>query len=216
MSATSTKRAAVRRRSTAFAASHDYEQEAPGIFSLQLFQPGRCHAILREVKRARSWHAARVSLEDGNPDGVILLTTRSALILGSRAKPWFFADFEQKVRSLVSPLLLKLWGVDLTSCDGTQLIRYKPGGLYAPHKDSSEEPSEVSFASRYFTVLCYLNSSFEGGQTDFPGLDYTATPEAGKVIVFPSNYTHSAIPISDGEKFVLITWLCGPVSIRWI
>lgn len=216
MSASPTKRTAVRGRSTALAASVDCKQEAPGIFSIQLYHPARCHAILREVKRARSWHAARVSLENGNPDGVILPATRSALILSSREKPWFFSDFEQEVRRLVNPLLLKLWGIDLSSCDGTQLIRYKPGGLYAPHKDSSEEPSEVSFASRYFTVLCYLNSSFEGGQTDFPGLDYTATPKAGKAIVFPSNYTHSAIPISHGEKFVLITWLCGPVSIRWI
>ena len=190
------------------------KQEAPGIFSLQLCDPARCDAIVREVKRAKSWHAARVSLEDGNPDGVVLPATRSALILGEN-RPLFY-DFEHNVRSHVSPLVRKHWGVHLTCCDGTQLIRYKPGGLYAPHRDSSEEPGEVSFASRYFTVLCYLNSNFEGGKTDFPGLGYTATPHTGRAIVFPSHYMHSAVPVLDGEKLILLTWLCGPVPIRWI
>jgi hypothetical protein len=191
-------------------------QEAPGIFSAQFYGPGRCDAILRQVRRAKPWHAARVSLEDGNPDGVVLPATRSAFILGSKEKRPLFTDFEQKVRSIVSPLIRELWGVNLTSCDGTQLIRYKPGGLYVPHKDSSDEPGEISFSSRYFTVLCYLNSNFEGGKTDFPSLGYAATPHTGKALIFPSNYTHSAVPVSAGEKFVLISWLCGPVPLRWI
>jgi hypothetical protein len=210
------KRAAVRGRCSTSAAPLGCKQEAHGIFSIQLYDPSRCDAILREVKRAKSWHAARVSLEDGNPDGVVLPATRSAFILGSNKKRPLFCDFEGEVRWHVSPLVLRLWGVNLTGCDGTQLIRYKAGGLYAPHRDSSEEPTEISFASRYFTVLCYLNSNFEGGKTDFPGLGYTTTPQVGKAIVFPSNYMHSAVPVSDGEKFVLLTWLCGPVPIRWI
>jgi len=192
------------------------EQEAGGIFSTQLYDVAECAAILREVKSARSWHSARVSLADGDSNGVVVPTARSALILNSKRRQRLYFDFEDRVRTIVVPLIVRRWGVKLCGCDGTQLIRYKAGGLYVPHKDSSEDPSEVAFASRYFTVLCYLNSNFEGGRTSFPGLNYTATPAPGRTLVFPSQYVHSAVPVSQGEKFVLLTWLCGPIPLRWI
>jgi len=209
-------RPAVRGRATAASARIVCKQEAPGIFTTELYQPSQCVSIIRQVSKARAWHDARVSLELGDSDGMVLPSARSALILDADEGRELFYEFEQKVRATIAPLIHQLWDVELRACDGTQLIRYKSGGMYTPHKDSSEEPDELAFASRYFTVLCYLNSDFDGGRTHFPGLDYTATPEPGKALVFPSQYVHSAVPVSGGEKFVLLTWLVGPVPVRWI
>ena len=192
------------------------EQEARGIFSTQVYSRTECSAILGEVKKAKSWHSARVSAGDGDSEGIVDPEARSASILASANRHRLYSSFEQRVRTIVTPVLLKWWGVKLHSCDGTQLVRYKPGGQYIAHRDSSEDPAEVAYASRYFTVLCYLNSGYEGGRTSFPGLNYSATPATGKCIVFPSHYPHSATPVSGGEKFVLLTWLCGPVPLRWI
>lgn len=155
-------------------------------------------------------------MEDGQPDGVFRPEVRSAWILDSENQQHLYLDFENKVRTVIQSLILKLWGVKLYSCDGTQLIRYKPGDRYLPHKDSSEDATEISFASRYFTILCYLNDSFLGGTTTFPTLGYTAMPVSGKALIFPSHYWHSAVSVAGGEKFVLLTWVCGPVPLRWI
>ena len=192
------------------------KEEAPGIFTAQLYSARECAATIRQAIRTKSWLAARVSVEDGDARGLVRPEVRSALILDNEEGNPLYLEFEGKVRTVVVPLIRKLWGASLYGCDGTQLIRYKSGGQYAPHKDSSEDPSEVTFASRYFTVLCYLNNNFEGGRTSFPGLDFVATPESGKALVFPSHYLHSAVPVSAGEKFVLLTWLCGPIPVRWI
>ncbi|MGA8311890.1 MAG: 2OG-Fe(II) oxygenase, partial [Terriglobales bacterium] len=96
--------------------------------------------------------------------------------------------------------------------EGTEIVRYSPGGHYVPHKDANE----LELANRYFTVLCYLNDSFEEGKTSFTSLNFTAAPAAGKTLVFPSRYLHCAEPVTRGEKFVFITWLCGPPPIKWI
>jgi predicted 2-oxoglutarate/Fe(II)-dependent dioxygenase YbiX len=100
----------------------------------------------------------------------------------------------------------------LSECQGTQLVRYKPGGHYVPHTDAGAD----EFANRYFTVLCYLNQDFEGGKTSFPSLNYAATPRAGKALIFPATYLHCAEPVVRGEKLILLSWVCGPVPIRWV
>jgi hypothetical protein len=210
------KSAAGRGTRAAAQATSACREEAPGIFSIQLYDACQCASILWQVRRAKSWSPARVAGEDGGSEGVVRPAARSALILAEEKKESIYFDFEDKVRTIIAPLITKVWGVRFGGCDGTQLIRYKTGGRYMPHKDSTEEPSEVVFASRYFTVLCYLNSNFEGGRTSFPGLSYSATPEEGRTLIFPSHYLHSAIPITRGEKFVLLTWLSGPIPIRWI
>ncbi len=203
-------------RSTLMAEHKGCQEQAPGIFTARLYSARECAATIRQVKQAKAWLDARVSVEDGDSRGIVRPEVRSAQILDPEQGRHLYLDFERKVRTVIAPLVRELWGVSLYGCDGTQLIRYKSGGGYAPHKDSSDEPSEIAFASRYFTVLCYLNGNFEGGRTSFPGLAYTAIPEPGKALVFPSHYLHSAVPVSGGEKFVLLTWLCGPVPVRWI
>jgi predicted 2-oxoglutarate/Fe(II)-dependent dioxygenase YbiX len=190
-------------------------EEAFGIFSTQLYSPVRCASIMRQLKDVQSWRRGRVSAADGNPKAVVAPHTRSALVLGSE-KAHLYQDYERKMRDVIQMLILRLWGVRLVECSGTQLIRYDPGDFYVPHQDSTENPGDVACATRYFSVLCYLNDDFDGGRTCFPGLGYAAAPQAGKALIFPAYYLHAAEPITTGQKFVLLSWLCGPLPIRWI
>jgi predicted 2-oxoglutarate/Fe(II)-dependent dioxygenase YbiX len=64
--------------------------------------------------------------------------------------------------------------------------------------------------------VCYLNDDFEGGRTLFPALDYAVTPEAGRAVLFPSTYLHGSEPVIKGRKFVLVSWIDGPVAVKWI
>jgi predicted 2-oxoglutarate/Fe(II)-dependent dioxygenase YbiX len=137
---------------------------------------------------------------------------RAALIVDRAQTAELHADFEEKVRIAIRPLIRNLWGVDLPDCNGTQLVRYITGGYFVPHQDSDE----AEFASRYFTVLCYLNNDFEGGNTIFPSLKCNMRSYPGKAMIFPSQYLHAAEPVTRGEKFIFVTWMCGPVPIKWI
>lgn len=189
------------------------EAQARGIFATHLFSPEQCARIVRRALKVDDWDAATVSVrdDDGSSDG-LLPEIRTALICDRAQTGDLYDEFEERVRCTIRPLIQRIWGIELLRCDGTQLIRYKAGAHYAPHKDSDES----EYASRYFTVLCYLNEDFQGGDTNFPSLRHTVRPASGKTVIFPSEYLHAAEPVTQGEKFVFLTWMSGPVPIRWI
>jgi 2OG-Fe(II) oxygenase superfamily len=190
-----------------------FTHEAHGVFAMPLYSSRRCSALTARVRRARKWSEAEVVRHEREaiqfvPDPA----ARAARILQGVLADEMEREFEQKIHGVVQPLIKKIWDVNLPKIQGTQLVRYKPGGHYVPHTDSDAD----EFADRYFTVLCYLNDDFEGGKTGFPSLKYAATPEAGKAIIFPASYLHCAEPVISGEKLIILTWICGPVPVRWI
>ena len=188
-------------------------REAHGVFAMPLYTSRRCAALTARVRRSRQWTDAEVLRHEQQgvhaaPDPA----ARAARVLAGTLAAEMECDFERKIHTIVEPLLKKTWNADLPQCEGTQIVRYKPGGHYVPHTDAG--PDE--FENRYFTVLCYLNDDFVGGKTSFPSLNYSATPQAGKAIIFPATYLHCAEPVVSGEKLILLTWVCGPIPVRWI
>ncbi|HUJ93949.1 MAG TPA: 2OG-Fe(II) oxygenase [Terriglobales bacterium] len=185
--------------------------EAQGVFATRLYSPLRCVAWVEQAKRSRQWCEAEVAIDESGNSGANP-TSRWARILHGPIADKVRRDFESRIRREITPLIRGTWGANLRQCHGTQLIRYRKGGHYVPHSDVGTG----DLARRLFTVLCYLNEDFRGGRTGFPSLGYSATPQAGKVIVFPSSYLHCAEPVVHGQKFVALTWLCGPAPVRWI
>jgi predicted 2-oxoglutarate/Fe(II)-dependent dioxygenase YbiX len=200
----------LRRNDTAMAL---YTREAHGVFAMPLYTSQRCSALTARVRRARQWSDAEIVRHDhGAVQSIPDPAARAARILQGVLAAGIERDFEEKIHTVVRPLIKRIWDVNLSECQGTQLVRYKPGGHYVPHTDAGAD----EFANRYFTVLCYLNQDFEGGKTSFPSLNYAATPESGKAIIFPATFLHCAEPVVRGEKLILLSWVCGPVPIRWV
>lgn len=190
-----------------------YEEIAEGILALPLYDAKTCRSILESVRRSDDWVSATVRLQsdDGRFNSAPQSDVRAATILAEHHVTRMLPDFEDKMATMIKPLIKQFWGVDLQEHSGTQLVRYLPGGRYLAHVDAGQDMED-----RYFSVVCYLNSDFEGGSTWFPNLSYRAIPQCGKTILFPSKYLHSAEPVLQGEKYVLVTWVLGPVPIKWI
>jgi hypothetical protein len=200
----------LRRNDTATAS---YTREAHGVFAMPLYTSRRCSTLAARVRGARQWSDAEIVRHNhGAVHSVPDPAARSARILQGVLAAKIERDFEEKIQCLVKPLIKSIWDVNLSTCQGTQLVRYKAGGHYVPHTDAGVD----EFENRYFTVLCYLNQDFEGGKTSFPSLNYATTPQAGKAIIFPATYLHCAEPVVRGEKLILLSWVCGPAPIRWI
>jgi predicted 2-oxoglutarate/Fe(II)-dependent dioxygenase YbiX len=186
---------------------------AHGVFAMQLYSQRRCSTLTARVGTARQWSDAEVARrEQGAVQFIPDPAARAARILQGVLASELEREFEKKIHTIVGPLIKRIWDVNLPECQGTQLVRYKPGGHYVPHTDAGAD----EFETRYFTVLCYLNDDFEGGKTSFPSLNYSATPQAGKAIIFPASFLHCAEPVTSGEKLILLSWVCGPIPIRWI
>ena len=190
-----------------------FKEEAAGILKLSLYERPACEVMLQQMRTHDGWEEAtvRVEADEGVYDSVSQPDLRSASILYLGCFSKVMASFDEKIRTIIKPLIKNFWSVDLSDYGGTQLVRYPPGGWYETHQDAGAD-----FEDRYFTVICYLNDNFLGGQTQFPYLSHAARPEAGKAIVFPSKYFHRAEPVIEGEKYVVVAWMLGPVPIKWI
>ena len=83
-----------------------------------------------------------------------------------------------------------------------RIKRYRAGiGNFLDHVDAGDSIS----ARRFLVFFLYLNDVAEGGETEFPDLDLTISPECGKLLVFPSIWTYlhrGNVPISN-DKYIL-------------
>jgi Rps23 Pro-64 3,4-dihydroxylase Tpa1-like proline 4-hydroxylase len=190
-----------------------YAEEVHGVLAIPLLDSPACESFIDYARRLGRWENAEVQeqITEGVYETVVMPDVRSAAILRSADEPEVFQQFDERMDSIIKPLIKQVWQVDLTEHSATQLIRYQPGGHYQGHPDAGGD-----LGYRYFSVVCYLNDDFEGGKTRFPSLNYSASPECGKAILFPAKYFHCAQPVVSGEKFVLVSWVVGPVPIKWI
>lgn len=79
-------------------------------------------------------------------------------------------------------------------------------GFFQPHRDNTA----MGTAHRRFAISVNLNSGYEGGCLRFP--EYSAdlyAPEAGSALVFSCSLLHEATPVTQGRRFVLLSFLYG-------
>jgi hypothetical protein len=84
---------------------------------------------------------------------------------------------------------------------------YKNDGVdrFDTHVDVGNHES----AKRFLVMFFYLNDVEEGGETDFPTLDFTVKPKAGRLVIFPPlwTYPHTGKPPISDDKFIIGTYL---------
>jgi predicted 2-oxoglutarate/Fe(II)-dependent dioxygenase YbiX len=95
------------------------------------------------------------------------------------------------------------FNLTITQDEGLNLLKYDGGEKYDFHADGSWQMYRV------LSGLIYLNpQDYEGGNTYFKYFDLSVDPESPAIVLFPSNYayTHSAMPVTSGSKYILVTW----------
>jgi prolyl 4-hydroxylase len=99
------------------------------------------------------------------------------------------------------------------------VLHYKVGEQFAEHFDFVPETLTGDIArngQRHATFLVYLNDDFDGGETDFPALDWRYRGRKGDALLFwnvladgaPDRRTlHAGLAPTRGEKWLLSQWL---------
>lgn len=100
-----------------------------------------------------------------------------------------------------------------------QFIKYEPSMYYQEHYDFFENPNAILPSQfgrqRWYSILFYLNSGKEGGETRFPKFKISFKPEAGKMLMWKNlknnqpNYDmlHESKPTDGWTKYALILWI---------
>ena len=74
--------------------------------------------------------------------------------------------------------------------------------------DQHVDVADIASSRRQLAFLFYLNSNFEGGETEFAD-GAKVTPRTGSVLVFPPFwlFPHAGLPVTKGTKYIMSTYL---------
>ena len=113
-------------------------------------------------------------------------------------------------------------GAAFDALEPMEVLHYTGGEMYKPHIDFFH-PSRPGYAEemrirgqRVKTCLVYLNSGYDGGETEFPKLGIKFRGETGEALVFDNvsadgvgdmNTLHTGLPTTRGEKWLLSQWI---------
>ena len=95
--------------------------------------------------------------------------------------------------------------------------KYKPGQYFGIHTDTGLFYSvEAKEKSRY-TLLCYCNDDFEGGQTQFFDTQtwkptVCVQPRKGRALIFDIDLWHQGLPLDSGKKYWIGCELIGKME----
>lgn len=168
-----------------------------------------------EQSKVFKWERAKVVKDVGNEEDswrtndLLVLRKKESLSLEERqdAGTVALADVYTHVHFMFEECLrdyMRRFNFSLKNSldQGYQILRYSGGSEYKRHMDDGvRTPRRVS-------GLLYLNGNFEGGELEFPYLNFTYKPYGGDLLLFPSGvpYMHAAKPVTSGTKYSVVSW----------
>jgi len=76
--------------------------------------------------------------------------------------------------------------------------------FFAPHRDNLRATQK-----RQFAMSLNLNEGYEGGELWFPEYGpHKFLPNAGSGVIFSCSLLHEALPVTKGQRWVLVTFMC--------
>ena len=109
--------------------------------------------------------------------------------------------------------------VSLSGCEDPQFLRYRVGDFFVAHQDGNTGLIRLDTdRSRRISVSIFLNTQSErpepnaycGGSLVFSdwrnGAECRLACEAGTMVAFRSEITHEVIPVTDGERYSIVSW----------
>ena len=148
-------------------------------------------------------------------------TGREVVSDGRQSSGMFFRPGENELIARLDERLAAVTGLPASHGEGLQILHYAQGAGSAPHYDWLQPSSDANRASiarsgqRICTLVAYLNDVPAGGETAFPELGWSVSPQRGSAVYFQScdgqgqlypASVHHSLPVLEGEKWVATKW----------
>jgi len=185
---------------------------SPRIFVLPHFlSTDECDHLM---KLSRPYLQPSLVVDDSKAHGEQLDTRRSSTGMSLYSSDPLVKTIEQRIADLTS--------LPIENGETIQILHYGLGAEYVPHYDyfNPATPGGASFlergGQRVATIILYLNTPEAGGETIFPHLGITVTPEKGRALLFyncrPDGTVdpltlHGGAPVKAGEKWIATRWI---------
>ena len=128
----------------------------------------------------------------------------------------FFQENENGIITKIEKRISSIMNIPIEHGDGIQILKYTPGQEYKAHFDFFTSSSKTTKNNRISTIVMYLNDVEHGGETFFPKLNFSVSPQKGVAVYFEYFYNdknvneltlHGGAPVITGEKWVATQWM---------
>jgi prolyl 4-hydroxylase len=124
----------------------------------------------------------------------------------------FGPEREDPVVRMLTQRMARASGTALDCAEPLEVLRYGPTDEYRPHLDTLPGADN----QRAWTVLCYLNDDYDGGETVFTESGLSVKGRRGDMLVFgnldsagrpAANARHAGAPVTLGIKWLSSRWI---------
>jgi Rps23 Pro-64 3,4-dihydroxylase Tpa1-like proline 4-hydroxylase len=89
-----------------------------------------------------------------------------------------------------------------------KVTRLLKGEFMHKHKDNRD--ADLAGTDKKFQIQCaytiYLND-FEGGELNYPEINYTYKPKAGDIVIHHSELLHEVLEVKSDKRYTITGWL---------
>ncbi|WP_064090926.1 2OG-Fe(II) oxygenase [Rossellomorea aquimaris] len=128
----------------------------------------------------------------------------------------FFNEGEHDVVDRIERRISQIMNIPVEHGEGIQILNYKVGQEYKAHFDFFSASVKPVSNPRISTLVLYLNDVEEGGETFFPKLNLSVSPQKGMAVYFEYFYDdqtlneltlHGGAPVIIGDKWAATQWM---------
>jgi len=178
-------------------------QQAPVLFIPRVLDAGKCAELIQFFKKEGGQPSGIAHIEGNNirwqPDPSVKM--RRDVYMKDSA---LLESIKELLARRVLPEIKRCFNFQVTQHEVFKLVCYDAhtGGYFRPHRDNESRDTQ----HRRFAMTLNLNTGdYTGGQLRFPefGPDLYQ-PERGGALIFSCSLLHEVIPITAGERYVLL------------
>ncbi|MFO0389798.1 MAG: GlcNAc-transferase family protein [Alphaproteobacteria bacterium] len=172
-------------------------ETAPALIVPNVFTPEFCdHCI--QVFRSGDTFQGTVGAEEK-----LALKKQAKLRTDYIVHRQLMEEIDDKLSRSLFPEIKKVFGFDVNYREPYKIGLYsgEDKGFFKQHRDNFDVP----LGYRRIAMTLHLSDNYQGGGLRFPEYDGTVyRPERGSAIAFSCSTMHEALPVSAGERFVLV------------
>ena len=128
----------------------------------------------------------------------------------------FFQEDENDIVTRIEKRISYIMNIPVEHGEGLQVLNYKIGQEYKAHFDFLSSANQLVSNPRISTLVMYLNNVEHGGETFFPKLNLSVSPQKGMAVYFEYFYNdntlneltlHGGAPVINGDKWAATQWM---------
>lgn len=185
------------------------------IMVVDYLNPDQCRQIIDTLAERTDEHKYAHVLSDpkGNKTTLMLEVRKTETMMTNDSKL-----VEGMLRDIIIDAIEPFFGTTMELWNTPVLLKYEPGGFFLPHVDGEQFQDGEWFRiyDRDYTMICFLNDDYEGGELSFPDQNFTVQPKTGRVVAFPADhrFRHGAEVTKSGIRYQMVTWITAFGTVR--